>query len=261
MVKTEIIGYYFLTLLCTSSYEALGQSWTVNGYWTLLSGGLSPNIDSSFSGNLTMESPSINPNSRKSHSLIYNPILNSSYVYGGVLGSRKLFAIILISHLLEPLGGLWKYNDATGMWSLLTYPSSVSHGVMSVASSSNNPGYRVSHSMQFNAEGDAAFLFGGIINSNGNFGLFLIQPHSFMIFKGSDLWMYFPNTTQWTWIGGSNTPDNQALPGSLFIESTVNIPGARRSHTFCTTKDNLYVMGGYGRGSTAVSGKLFSTKR
>jgi N-acetylneuraminic acid mutarotase len=72
------------------------------------------------------------------------------------------------------------------------------------------------------------------------------------------MWKFTPSTTEWTWIGGSNSCYGGAASyGTLGKSSATNIPGARDSGSSWTDLNgNLWLFGGEGYDSKGVDGYL-----
>ena len=56
------------------------------------------------------------------------------------------------------------------------------------------------------------------------------------------------NDNTWTWISGSNTPDQPGIYGEQGIADTTNIPGSRHSGVaWCdSSRQEFWLFGGYG---------------
>jgi len=74
----------------------------------------------------------------------------------------------------------------------------------------------------------------------------------------SDMWKYSPKTGLWTWVAGSNTPNNAAVYGTLGVAAAANNPGsnAASAYSWTDSNGNLWVFGGYGYDSTGTRGWL-----
>ncbi len=84
-------------------------------------------------------------------------------------------------------------------------------------------------------------------DSHGNFWLFggdgLISPHNSGFLD--DLWMYQPSTGQWTWVSGSQQPNQSANFGTIGVASPTNIPAGRISaQTWTDAQGNLWLFSG-----------------
>jgi N-acetylneuraminic acid mutarotase len=133
------------------------------------------------------------------------------------------------------LNDLWVYDPATNNWTWLkgyngtTVPNSTgSYGTIGVPSSTNLPSGR-ENAMAWTLN-NKLYLMGG----QNVLGLF------------NDLWEYDPITNNWTWIKGSSTINNAGNYGTIGIESSTNVPGARYSSGYWMVNSKLYLLGGYG---------------
>lgn len=64
----------------------------------------------------------------------------------------------------------------------------------------------------------------------------------------------------WTWASGSKSPNQNGRYGSRGILSSVNMPGARRSHSMIIdqTERAIYVYGGFGYDGLSSTGRIFA---
>jgi N-acetylneuraminic acid mutarotase len=102
-------------------------------------------------------------------------------------------------------------------------------------------------------------------DSGGNFwlfsGTFIQNSESYFL---NDLWEFNPVTSQWIWMGGSNTgtcSQNWCVVagtyGTLRKPSTGNIPGSRSGAAIWTDKSgNVWLFGGYGYDANGNQGQL-----
>ncbi len=110
------------------------------------------------------------------------------------------------------------------------------YGTLGVASINNIPGARLGSISWVDNNGNF-WLFGGAGNAANNNGSL------------NDLWEYNPNTSQWTWVGGSNSIDADSVYGERGVPSATNIPGARYGGvSWRDLNGNLWMFGGYGKG-------------
>jgi len=118
------------------------------------------------------------------------------------------------------------------------------YGTMGVASSTNYPGHRHGCATWTDASGNL-WLFGGE-------GVSATASLSWL----NDLWKFNPSTNQWTWVRGSNAPDQPGTYGSQGVASNANDPGAREFMMFWTdASGNFWLFGGEGfDGSTGFGG-------
>ena len=89
----------------------------------------------------------------------------------------------------------------------------------------------------------------------GNFWLFGGVPN--LGFGTSDLWMYNPVTTEWTWVSGPGVTDQTGTYGVQGVPSPTNIPSARGWGCITWTDQNgdLWLFGGSARDSTGIYGR------
>lgn len=88
-------------------------------------------------------------------------------------------------------------------------------------------------------------------DTNGNFWLFGGQTNNGTA-AINDLWKFNPTSRTWTWMSGSKTLDSNGNYGTQGVESTTNVPSARRSPASWTDESgNLWLFGGY---QSAVGG-------
>lgn len=147
------------------------------------------------------------------------------------------------------LNDLWKFNPAISEWTWVSGDSTLSnlsnYGSITIASATNKPGGRY-RSMSW-------------IDASGNFWLFGGTGFDFSGLDGSlnDLWKYTPGTNQWTWMKGDNTGSISGVYGTINVTLATNKPGGRyESATWIDGSGNLYMLGGYGKASTAAEGYL-----
>ncbi len=148
------------------------------------------------------------------------------------------------------LNDLWKYTPSTGMWTWISGSNAVNqqgvYGTRGVAAAANMPGGRFS-AYAWQGSNGLFYLFGGEGRDAGGNAYFL-----------NDLWTYDPATNMWTWINGSNLPDQYASYGTMGVAAAANQPGARmsmgqpRGWHDAFGKFWLYAGRGYGH-STAVA--------
>lgn len=119
------------------------------------------------------------------------------------------------------------------------------YGLQGTATASNNPGHRHGAATWVDASGNL-WLFGGE-------GISSSTPMSWL----NDLWKYNPNTNQWTWMGGSNGPNQVGTYGTQGVPANSNQPGAREFAQFWTdASGNFWLFGGDGFASTNTFGRL-----
>lgn len=136
------------------------------------------------------------------------------------------------------LGDLWKYTPSIGEWTWMggspIQGAPVVYGQKGVASASNTPGAR-DGSLYWSDGNGEVWLFGGGDTAGGGG-------------TGNDLWKY--SNGEWTWIAGSEQPNQLGIYGSQGNPSPSNNPGSRtNSVTWMDAQGNLWLFGGNGLAS------------
>jgi hypothetical protein len=113
------------------------------------------------------------------------------------------------------LNDLWMYSN--GQWTWVSGASIVQqsgvYGTLGTPNPANVPGGRMDASAWVDASGNL-WLFGGSYN----------QPMG-TYHALNDLWKF--SNGQWTWMGGSDQPDQRGVYGAEGTASSANNPGAR----------------------------------
>jgi N-acetylneuraminic acid mutarotase len=143
------------------------------------------------------------------------------------------------------LNDLWKYNGTNWTWvsGSNTADQSGSYGTKGVAAAGNVPGARYASVSWTDSSGNL-WLFGGNgCDSAGNRS------------NLNDLWKF--NGTNWTWVSGSNTINQDGSYGTEGVTAAGNVPGARDlSVSWTDSSGNLWLFGGYGYDSAGSGGDL-----
>ncbi len=121
------------------------------------------------------------------------------------------------------LNDLWEYQPSSGQWTWVGGSSSANqhgvYGTLGTAAKGNIPPPRDGASTWVDKTG-GLWLFGG--ESNDIPGSSSSNPGYL-----NDLWEFDPTTTEWTWVGGSNTSDAPGVYGTQGTAAAGNVPGAR----------------------------------
>jgi beta-lactam-binding protein with PASTA domain/N-acetylneuraminic acid mutarotase len=115
------------------------------------------------------------------------------------------------------------------------------YGTLGQAASANSPGGRSHAASSVDAAGNL-WLFGGGYSDNS---------------LANDLWMYNPNTGQWTWAAGSSVSKAAGVYGTKGVSASTSVPGARYGAVSWTdTAGNFWLFGGQGYDSMGTQSWL-----
>ena len=142
---------------------------------------------------------------------------------------------------------LWQYDISSSKWtwvggSNLPNQSGV-YGTKGIAAETNIPGGRF-YSMSTADNNGNLWLFGGggIINDS-------TRPRNL-----NDLWKYDLSSESWTWVSGESLNEQFGVYGSLGVESSTNLLGARNGGSMWTDKHgDIWIFGGQGCDSESTS--------
>lgn len=116
------------------------------------------------------------------------------------------------------------------------------YGTEGMPSPSNVPGARAYPASWTDSSGDF-WLFGG-------YGAGAAAQDDL-----NDLWKY--SGSEWTWVGGSNVPEQPGVYGSRGVPSPANVPGARyNAASWTDAAGNFWLFGGLGVDSNGTRGDL-----
>jgi N-acetylneuraminic acid mutarotase len=137
------------------------------------------------------------------------------------------------------LNDLWKFDPRTGLWQWISGSDRReppgSFGTKGLTLPSNAPGGMAKAAAWIDAD-DNLWLFGG----SGMIGDFM-----------NALWKFDTTSLEWTWVGGSDSPDQPAHYGTRGAASALNIPGAMRGAIIWPgAHDEVWLFGGYGYTAT-----------
>jgi hypothetical protein len=209
------------------SREVLSPENLVQGQWTWVSGSNQPNQLGTY-GAQGVAAPGNSPGARFLP-ISWTDFAGNLWLFGG----------------FGPLGflnDLWKYNIATGLWTWVSgsnQPNQVgTYGTQGVAAAGNVPGASVPAGSWTDSGGNL-WLFGGTFNGSGDWAS-RSGPRN-------DLWKFNIATGLWTWISGSNQPNQVGTYGTQGVAAAGNVPGARDgSVPWTDTSGNLWLYGGTG---------------
>src|ERR1017187_839476 len=134
------------------------------------------------------------------------------------------------------LNDLWQYNIVTNEWTWISGADSAynlgDYGTILLPASTNQPPSRSETNASWVDSYDNLWLFGGTGPNT---------PQNF-----SDLWKYDLSINQWTWMKGSNIPNQPSFYGIKCIPDSSNCPSSRWG-CYAKWKDsygNFWLFGG-----------------
>jgi N-acetylneuraminic acid mutarotase len=151
------------------------------------------------------------------------------------------------------LNDLWEFSPSTKEWKWVAGSDSVgftysgpagTYGLWQISAAGNSPGGREQGVGWTDSAGNL-WLFGGygFGSSNGN--------GAFSAGRLNDLWEFNPATSQWTWISGSSSVNQNGSYGTMGQSSVAATPGSRIVAASWTDKSgDLWLYGGYGDDSS-----------
>jgi hypothetical protein len=199
------------------------------GEWTWVSGSDVVNQKGVY-GTLGTASPDNVPGARQ-YAVSWTDTAGNLWLFGGKGYDSN--------DALDDLNDLWKFSK--GEWTWVAGSNAIdqagAYGTKGTAAPGNVPGAR-EHAVGWTDAAGNLWLFGGLGGKAGALTVF------------NDLWKF--SGGQWTWMGGSNTPNQAGTYGTLGTPAPGNIPGARASaSTWSDSAGNFWLFGGTGYGSTA----------
>lgn len=146
------------------------------------------------------------------------------------------------------LNDLWKFSPSQKQWTWVGGSSKVpappgvpgSYGTLGQAAPGNVPGGRKGAVGWTDNKGNL-WLFGGNSDTGG------------LITDLNDLWEFNPSSSEWTWVGGSNTSAESGSYGAEGTPSSSNVPGGREySAGWTDSTGKFWLFGGIGYDSAGV---------
>jgi N-acetylneuraminic acid mutarotase len=146
------------------------------------------------------------------------------------------------------LNDLWTYDPVTSEWTWVSgtdqFEDAGEYGMKGVPSTLNFPGARCDAITWIDARGKL-WLFGGY------------DYYSGMELNFNDLWKFDPMTLEWTWVSGSDWPNQLGYYGTKGIPDPRNVPGGRsKAASWIDSSGNLWLFGGSGYLSVGYSDTL-----
>lgn len=135
-------------------------------------------------------------------------------------------------------GEIWHYDPAANQWTLVKESSETGpvYGELGIADPANTPGGR-SRSVTWVSSSDKFWLMSNqYYNYDTRVGYFI-----------NDLWQFDPETTMWTWMEGSQVPNQPGVYGAQGLGNVDYYPGAHIvAGTWIDADDNFWMFGGSG---------------
>jgi N-acetylneuraminic acid mutarotase len=219
----------------------LGDLWEFNPstrQWTWMGGSTMPNQPGVY-GMLGVPAAGNTPGSRDSVTT-WTDTSGNFWLFGG-LGYTS-------GEVSGPFNDLWKFSTSTHEWTWVSGSNSLVcattyecgsqpgvYGTLGSSAAANTPGGRLSASGWADGSGNL-WLFGG---AEVNLGLADSPVYL------NDVWEFNPSTSEWGWMGGSNTSNQPGVYGTLGVPAPGNIPGSRSSaFTWVDRSGNFWLLGG-----------------
>lgn len=210
-------------------YGYLNDLWEysiANNEWTWVSGSNTANALANY-GTINVASPTNVPGGRCEGNASWVDSQNNLWLFGGMGYDATSTG---------DLGDLWMFNIGTGEWTWVKGPNTINiagtYGTIGVQDINNAPSGRMVYA-SWKASNDDLWMFGGTeYNSTGYFR--------------NDMWRYNIAANSWTWMSGTNNPNDLGTAGAQCQSSTTYAPSARAENRACWTKgcDNFMNFGG-----------------
>jgi hypothetical protein len=223
----------------TGNMGFLNDLWKYSaGEWTWINGSNLVNQPGTY-GTLGSSAPTNIPSARNA-AVSWTDASGNFWLFGG-FGYDSSGTNGFLNDLWEYSAGQWKWVNGSNL-----VGATGTYGTQGQPSSSNVPAARRDAVSWTDASGNL-WLFGG-------FGP-LTSSYTNPIEDLNDFWKY--NAGQWTWMGGSNTPDQSGIYGTQGTPAPSNVPGARVYPTGWTdASGNLWLFSGTGYDSAGNDGGL-----
>jgi N-acetylneuraminic acid mutarotase len=155
------------------------------------------------------------------------------------------------------LNDLWKFDPSINEWAWMGGSNTITgsggnpgvYGTLGVPATENIPGSRYDALSWTDGQGNF-WLFGG-------FGYGADDMSGWL----NDLWEFNPSTSEWTWMGGSNTVGSgygqPGVYGTLGVPTVGSVPGGRTTASNWTdSSGNFWLFGGLGFDISDTQGYL-----
>lgn len=222
----------------------LNDLWKYNpttGEWTWVSGNNSINQNGIY-GSIGISNSNNKPGSRL-NCTSWKDNSGNFWVFGGMGYDAS-------NTLTQPLNDLWKYNPSTNQWTWMKGSTNCcqagQYGTMGIASPLGTPGART-RGISWVDPADNLWIMGGEGFAAGTFTTGALN----------DWWRYNITTNDWLWIRGGNFIGAAGFYGTQGLSAPGNVIGARRmGHGWIDQSNNLWLLGGNGKGNSSATGYL-----
>jgi len=205
----------------SSTFSLLNDLWKYDistNQWTWMHGSNISNPSGNF-GTLQVPSPVNDPPPLHEICATWTDAAGRLWMYGGA----------------GCYSAMWRFDPANGMWTWMsgtnTTGAAPDWGTQGVAAASNTPGGRHAYSHWKDQQGNF-WMFGGSCGNGSTY---------------ADMWKYDPQTHLWTWMAGSNIPDDTVTFTQQCTPASAHPAGSYENRA-CWTDDcgRFWGFGGFG---------------
>jgi len=145
------------------------------------------------------------------------------------------------------LNDLWEFDTTSEEWTLVSGSDAIDEEGNYEPGETNYPGARYGSVSWTDTEGNM-WLFGGA---------FYYDDGEEYSYNFNDLWKFDTATEEWTWVSGSDSPDESGVYGTIGTAGESNMPGARSySLSWIDSSGSLWLFGGLGYDSSGSYGDM-----
>jgi beta-lactam-binding protein with PASTA domain len=204
---------------------------STTGLWTWMSGSKTANASGVYGAQGTATNSNV-PGARTG-SATWTDASGSLWLFGGTgfdsQGTQDL------------LNDLWKYNTNAHQWTWVSGYNVVDdvgvYGTLGVPAPANVPSGRNIAATWLDKSGNL-WLFGG-----GN--CCMLVGNIYEYYDLNDLWRFSPTSGEWTWMGGSQSPNAAGVFGTQGVADAANTPQARHgAQAWTDATGSFWLFGG-----------------
>ena len=214
---------------------------TSNGEWTWVSGNNFINPNGTY-GTLGSTNASSKPGGRM-NATSWKDSNGQFWLFGG-LGYDAT------NTSAQLLNDLWKYNPSLNVWTWMKGSNNNNqggqYGTQGISSPLGTPGART-RGISWVDPDNNLWVMGGEGYAAGTSTTGTLN----------DWWRYSVNTNDWLWLRGGNFIGAAGFYGTQGVSASGNIVGSRRmGQGWIDSSNNLWLLGGYGKGNSTTLGYL-----